>query len=175
MKYETVAQATLKTARLTLRPLKASDAGLISLYADDPRVARMSRRIPHPNPPGAVERFIATVLNGTAGETVWAIDHAASSDEHLVGLIGLTPDGELGYWVGAPFWDTGFATEAVEAVVQHAFSTGYAVLKAEVFQDNPASARVLTKVGFAFVGEGESYSSARAVTVPVWKYVLEAG
>ena len=164
----------IETERLVLRPLKASDAGLITLYTKDPRVAQMTRSIPHPNPPGAVEAYIEGVLAGTSGEVVWAIDHRGSSEEQLIGLIGLkTEGGEIGYWLGAPFWDTGFATEAVQALVADAQRTGWSRLAGEVFQDNPASARVLTKAGFAYAGATQSYCVARQRTVDVWRYELE--
>ncbi|MEM9643004.1 MAG: GNAT family N-acetyltransferase [Pseudomonadota bacterium] len=161
----------IESERLRLRPLKSSDAGLISLYTSDLRVARMTRSIPYPNPPGAVDAFIASVLNGKADEQVWAIDHRGPTDEQLIGLISLKFGHEIGYWLGASFWDTGFATEAVQALVQQA---GSAPLTGEVFQDNPASVRVLTKAGFAYVGDSQSYSIARQAIVDIWRYEREA-
>ena len=166
-------QPVLETERLRLRPLDNADTALIALYAGDQRVARMTRSIPHPLPPGATEAFIARVLSGAAKETVWAMDHKGSRGGELVGLIGLQDDGEIGYWVGAPFWETGFATEAVGAVVTHALSAGdHDLLRAEVFQDNPASARVLTKAGFVYTGEGRAHATARDAEVSVWCYEL---
>lgn len=169
-------QQTLGTERLILRPLKRSDAGLIALYTGDARVAKMTTSIPHPLPPGSTETFIDGVLSGTRPETVWAIDHKGSTAEELIGLIGLGRSGALGYWLGAPFWHTGFATEAVEAVeavVAHA-QPAHQRLRAEVFQDNLPSARVLTKAGFSYIGDGESYCVARGARVPVWRYELAA-
>lgn len=166
-------QERLETERLVLRPLKRSDAGLIALYSGDERVAKMTESIPHPLPPGTPETFIESVLSGTRSETVWAIDHKASAEEQLIGLIGLGHTGTVGYWLGAPFWHTGFATEAVDAVVAHGLPR-HGRLRAEVFQDNLPSARVLTKAGFSYIGDGESYCVARAATVPVWRYELAA-
>ena len=54
-----VLQPEIATERFVLRPLRRSDAGLISLYSSDERVARMTTSIPHPLPPGATEAFIA--------------------------------------------------------------------------------------------------------------------
>lgn len=168
------ADVVLETQRLRLRPLKASDAGMIGLYTADERVARMTGRIPHPLPPGSAEGFVARVLAGEVDEVVWAIEHKMSAAEELVGVAGLKPDGEVGYWIAAPFWSTGFATEALEAIVAYAFHSGFTRLAACVFQDNPASARVLTKAGFGYTGDGAGHSVARNATIDTWTYALEA-
>lgn len=165
-------QALIQTERLTLRPLTRSDVGLIRLYSQDERLARMTRTIPHPLPPGATEAFVDGVLSGTRGDTVWAIEHRGASGPALIGLVALAEDDEIGYWIGVPFWSTGFATEAVEAVVAHCLGEMRPRLHAQVFQDNPASAQVLTKAGFRYVGEDSVYSIARGATVPVWRYEL---
>lgn len=166
------AQPVLTSDRLVLRPLKRSDAGLLRLYTGDERLARMTTNIPHPLPPGSTEAFIDAVLSGARGETVWAIEHNGSVADGLIGLISLKDDGEIGYWVGAPFWSTGFATEAVQTVCGYAIGQGRVPLTAEVFQDNAASAKVLTKTGFAYVGEGRRYSTARQAEVDTWRYSL---
>ena len=57
---------------------------------------------------------------------------------------------ELGYWIGKPYWVMGYATEAVRALILHAFETGgFAYIKVGHFSDNPASARIIAKFGFA--------------------------
>lgn len=173
-----IPQPRIETERLVLRPLRHADAGLMSLYCSDARVARMTRNIPHPMPPGSAEAYVERVMRGQASEMAWAIDHRASRDGEagegeLVGVVILKDKGEIGYWVGAPFWSTGFATEAVEAVVAQVFAERrFARLTAEVFQDNPASAKVLTKAGFRYVGEGEGWSVARDAKVAVWHYEI---
>ncbi len=165
-------QNVLETERLTLRPLNIADAGHIALYAGDLRVSRNLEQVPHPYPPGLAESFITRVTSGKAGETVWAIQHSDGREAQLIGMMGVTDEGTLGYWLAAPFWDTGFATEAAEAVVTEALRD-HVTLRAEVFQGNEASAKVLTKIGFAYVGEGQTFSLARNGQVDTWRYVLE--
>lgn len=170
-------QPEFHTLRLRLRPLRMSDAGVLSLYASDPRVARMTTTIPHPYPPGSAEALIARSLSPAATETVWAMDTGGDDENGLVGVIGLrlgpADAGEIGYWVAPAFWRTGYASEAVEAVVGAAADMGLAVLQAQVFQDNAASAKVLTRAGFAYVGDGEAHSVARAAMVPTFRYRLD--
>ncbi len=159
---------TIRTKRLILRPLRASDAGLITLYASDARLARMTAAIPHPYPPGAAEAHIEGSLNGRRGEEVWAIDATPADGEELIGAIGLrAATGQLGYWVGAPYWNAGYATEAVEALVAHLFTArGFETLTAGVFLDNAPSAAVLAKAGFSERGAIGIWSVARGEEVP---------
>lgn len=166
---------TLQTDRLILRPLRASDAGPLTLHASDKRVARMTTAIPHPYPPGAAEAFIEATIKGRRGEEVWAIDATPSDGEELIGVIGFQsgPSG-LGYWVGPPYWGAGFATEAVRALSVHLFQArGISALDAIVFSDNAASAAVVKKVGFAEIGRTRVYSVARGETVASQVFRLE--
>jgi RimJ/RimL family protein N-acetyltransferase len=167
-------QPDLLTPRLRLRRLVPADAGLVHLYASDARVARMTSSIPHPNPPGSAEAFIERVTGTGSAETVWALDAGAEGENGLIGVISAKPRGEglaeIGYWVAPAFWNAGYAGEAVEAVVEEMRRRGLAALTARVFQDNLASARVLTRAGFAYEGEGEAHSVARGAMVPTFRY-----
>ena len=69
-------------------------------------------------------------------------------------------------------WSTGFATEAVGRIVAWARGQDRGPLHAEVFQDNAASAKVLTKTGFAYIGQGRRYCTARQAEVDTWRYSL---
>jgi RimJ/RimL family protein N-acetyltransferase len=170
----TVAQAEIVTGRLRLRRLRRRDAGLIALYAADPRVARATAVIPHPYPPGAAEAFVERALSPGARELVWALDTGEDGGNGLIGLISLKPLGEgeaeIGYWVAPAFWNTGYASEAVEGVVEQEARGAGRTLVAEVFQDNPASARVLVHAGFEYEGDGETFSLARGAMMPTFRY-----
>lgn len=166
---------TIRTERLLLRPLRPSDAGPITLHASDARLARMTALIPHPYPPGAAEAFIEATLEGRRSEEVWAIDATPVDGEELIGIIGFKPArGELGYWVGPPYWGAGYATEAVSALVAHLFAErGVEAIEAPVFADNGASAAVLRKAGFQEAGRTRVYSVARAEEVESRVFRLE--
>ena len=142
------AQQSYESARLTLRPIRKSDSGLIGLYAGDIRVSGPTRSIPHPLPPGAIGAFI-----------------------EVIGLKRLDRrQGELGYWLAPAFWGMGLAREAVQRLIQ-ANPQESKTLFAEVFQDNARSARVLTDVGFSYLGDAECFCVARKTTVATWTYV----
>lgn len=162
----------LTTRRLALRPLRRSDAGLLAHHAGEARVARMTTSIPHPYPPGAAEAFVEGAGAKGSG-VVWAIDGGRCGLPELLGTIGLrrpTEEGaDVGYWIAPPVWGRGIAGEALRAVMDaHPFSP--APIRGVVFQDNPASARVLGAAGFERIGEGEAWSVARGASVPTWVY-----
>ena len=171
-------QVEIATERFVLRPLRVSDVGLIAHYTADRRVAEGTRSIPHPLPPGATESFVRRAMGSALDEDVWAIDGSINTLAELLGLVSLTridrEQSELGFWIGAGFWNTGFATEAVSALVE-ANPHGSRTLFAEAFQDNPGSARVLTNCGFEYLGDAESWSVARGARVPTWTYLRKMG
>ena len=167
-------QPVIEIERFTLRPLRKSDAGLLELYSSDERIARSTTSIPHPLPPGTTEAFIARVTADDRREDVWVLDGSAHGHAELLGVIGLTcierGQAEIGYWIAPAFWNTGYASEAVNALID-ANPKGCKTIFAEVFQDNPASARVLTNAGFEYIGDAESFSVARDATVATWTYI----
>ena len=168
-----VNQAVIETDRFTLRPLRRSDKGLIELYAGDIRVAQMTTSIPHPLPPGVTDAFINRALSEDRVEDIWAIDGTQYHGTEVMGLISLERmdrnQSEIGYWIAPPFWNTGLAADAVNALV-NANPLEDRTYFASVFQDNPASARVLIHAGFEYLGDAENYSVSRGRTVPTWTY-----
>jgi RimJ/RimL family protein N-acetyltransferase len=171
----------IAAGRFVLRPVRKSDAGLFALYAGDKRVAEGTQSIPHPLPPGAAEAFVERAMSGKADEDVWVMDGIASGLAEVLGVISLKRmdyskliggQSEVTYWVAPAFWNTGLASEAVRALVG-ANPQKNATIFAEVFQDNPGSARVLTNCGFEYLGDAESFSVARGALVPTWTYICK--
>ncbi|MDU8944960.1 GNAT family N-acetyltransferase [Ovoidimarina sediminis] len=171
-----VNQATIETERFALRPVRRSDAGLLSMYASDARIATMTRSIPHPLPPGATEAFIERAMSEDRAEDVWIIDGSSAGHGEVLGTVGLKKmdraQSEIGYWIAPAFWNTGLASEAVRALID-ANPNGDDAYFASVFQDNPASARVLTNAGFEYIGDAETFSVARGANLPTWTYILK--
>ncbi len=172
------AEGQIAAGRLVLRAVRRSDAGLFALYAGDRRVAEATRSIPHPLPPGAAEAFVARAAAGPADEDIWVMDGKASGLAEVLGVISLKKmdrgQSEVGFWVAPAFWNLGIASEAVQALIA-ANPQKNSTIFAEVFQDSPGSARVLTNAGFQYLGDAESFSVARAARVPTWTYVKKLG
>ena len=167
-------QPLVKTDRFDLRPIRLSDQGLLEMYASDPRVARMTPSIPHPLPPGAIAAFVGRTTAPDRTEDVWIMDATKVGGAEVMGIISLSRmdrnQSEVSYWVAPQFWNTGLASDAVAALVQ-ANPMGNATMFASVFQDNPASARVLVNCGFEYIGDAEAYSVARDRKLATWTYL----
>ena len=168
-----VTQSVIETERFVLRPLRRSDMGQIEMCASDKRVAYMTTSIPHPVPPGMIEAYVTRAMADDRDEDIWAMDGLNSGGSEIMGLISLERmdrnQSEVSYWVAPHFWNTGLASDAVQALVE-ANPMHNDTMFASVFQDNPASARVLTHCGFEYLGDAESFSVARDATVPTWTY-----
>ncbi len=173
MHEQIVNQPVIEAERFDLRPLRSSDAGLIEMYGSDERVAMNTRSIPHPMPPGAVEALITRATMPERITDVWAMDGTKANGPAVMGLIALErmerAQSEVGYWVAPAYWNTGVASAAVAALID-ANPQQANTLFAEVFQDNPASARVLTNCGFQYLGDAETFSVARNANVATWTY-----
>lgn len=171
-------QPVIGAERFVLRPVRPSDAGLLRLYAGDERVARFTRSIPHPLPPGAIEAFIGRAQDPGRTEDVWVMDGAAQGLSEVLGVIALArmerDQSEIGYWVAPGFWNSGIASEAVTALIA-ANPQKARTIFAEVFQDNLSSARVLTNAGFQYIGDAEAFSVARGAKVATWTYLHRLG
>jgi RimJ/RimL family protein N-acetyltransferase len=164
-------EALIETERLRLRAIGTRDGELITRFLAEYDVSKMLATVPHPYTRAHLEEFLARDRAAAASQTslVLAIDCGG-----LIGMMGLsdiqTIEGErtatLGYWIGRPFWGRGFASEAAHALVDHAFAQlGFAGLKSGHFKENPASGRVLAKLGFRAAGESLRHSLARNADV----------
>ena len=178
-KIAALPEGAIAAGRFVLRPVRKSDAGLFAMYAGDKRVAEATRSIPHPLPPGAAESFVTRAMRVGGDEDVWVMDGSSSGLSEVLGVISLKRmdetkwdrgQSEIGYWVAPAFWNTGFASEAVRALIEANPQRNRTVF-AEVFQDNPGSARVLTNAGFQYLGDAETFSVARNARVPTWTYI----
>ena len=174
--YESFREASipvLETTRLALRAPRLEDAKMVAALANDRRIAENTARIPHPYKLSDAESFI-TGANKSGGEAAFLI---TLRDDTIIGACGLmdqdrTP--ELGYWLGAPYWGKGYATEAMHAVIDYAFSDlGHEALQAGARVTNPASRRVLEKCGFQWTGVGLYRIRSIASSAPLDRFRLE--
>jgi RimJ/RimL family protein N-acetyltransferase len=131
----------LETERLMLRAPRRGDIKAIVRLANDRRVAENTARLPHPYRAEDAERFIAAG-NRVDGETAFVVTLGGEP----IGVCGVElreSAAEIGYWLGVPYWGRGYATEAVRAMIDHAFGAlGHDVLAAGARVTNPASRRV---------------------------------
>ena len=151
-------QPTIETERLELRPHTLDDASELQRLIGDRDIAATTLNIPHPYEDGMAEEFIqARQEKFEKGESVdFAIVHRAQNS--LIGGIGLVIDmqnerAEIGYWIGKPYWNQGYCTEAAQAVLKYGFEVlGLNRIHSRHFTRNPASGRVMQKIGMQYEG-----------------------
>jgi len=148
----------LETKRLILRPFVLNDAKEVQRLAGDKAVADTTLNVPYPYLDGMAEQWISTHQSKfEAGEVVnFAIILCES--KVLVGAIGLGIEkrfdhAELGYWIGRPYWNQGFCTEAGQSILAYGFtSLNLNRIFAHHLARNPASGRVMQKLGMSKEG-----------------------
>lgn len=165
-----------RTKRLMLRPGWPEDAEALALAIAHESVVT---KISHAPWPYTVEDAAGFLLRPRAvDDVVMLITVPEGPAPRLVGCIGLHPEGdrhELGYWLTPEAWGRGYATEAGRRVVQIArHALGITRLQAGHYVDNPASGRVLAKLGFRPTGRVEpQFCRARGREVACVKLTLE--
>ena len=165
----------LETKRLALRAPLFEDAKTVAALANDRRIAENTARIPHPYKTTDAKDWIGGA-NKNPDEEQYVITLA---DGTLIGACGIEVRDDalsLGYWLGQPFWRKGYATEAVRALIDHAFGDlEHDELHASARVTNPASRHVLEKCGFQWTGVGLCRIRAIHSSAPVDRFRLERG
>ena len=153
-----------RTERLLLRPGWAEDAPALARAIADEQVVRNLATAPWPFALQDAEAFLAAPRDPALPS--FLITERTDGAPRIVGACGLgrRPSGavEMGYWIARPYWGRGFATEASQALIDIARALKLPRLEASHFIDNPASGRVLEKLGFVATGlSAARYSCAR--------------
>jgi len=154
------------TDRLLLRPGWPEDAPVLAAALGADAVSAQLVRVPRPYRLQDAEAWLA--IEPAPDRPRFLLFRLRSNE--LVGGIGFTGEGEpeIGYWIAQGHWGCGLATEAGRALVAMAdHGLGHAELVSAHAPDNPASGRVLAKLGFRPDGDGVIHSAVRGVSVPV--------
>ena len=169
----------IRTRRFTLRPLEREDAPRLVELCNDADIARNTARIPRPYALEDAEDFIAYAAKAAAAGDEFPF--AVCRNGAVIACAGAKPHSEsaceLGYWVGADHRGQGAATEAGDGVLQFALAAlNPKTLTSGFFADNPASGRVLEKLGFRPTGEViKTLSLGRGCEVDTARVAMAAG
>lgn len=173
--------ANIVTPRAMLRKVRLSDAAAVSAQVSDYDIAKMTQSIPFPMPKVSAEIWL--LLSRSAWDRGLRYSYAVCpvGSDKLRGVVSLfqTPGGEweIGYWIARDLWSQGYAAHCARAAMD-AFeaANGPARFHAGVFDDNPASAVVLAKLGFKPTGMTDNlFSMARLENVPGKHFIREPG
>lgn len=174
-RYREASIPVLETKRLALRAARLEDAKAVAALANDRRIAENTARIPYPYKLADAEQFIAGASK--KGEAAYLV---TLRDGTIVGACGLMfredDAPEIGYWLGVPYWNKGYATEALHALIDYAFTDlTHDAVQAGARVTNPASRRVLEKCGFQWTGVGLYRIRAINSSAPIDRFRLERG
>jgi len=167
----------LLSPRLVMRAPHEDDIDALAHLANNANIANMVARMPHPYTVADAADFVRRTRAGAIGKCVYAITKADNGA--FLGCCGIEPheDGrtvELGYWLGEPFWNQGYATEAAHALIDMVFRTrDIEQIDARCRVMNIPSRRVIQKCGFQFQATGMVQSIAVGGMVPVEWYRLD--
>ncbi|WP_234187604.1 GNAT family N-acetyltransferase [Shinella sp. NM-101] len=167
----------LLSQRLVMRAPHEDDIDALAHLANNANIATMVARMPHPYTVADAADFVRRTRAGAIGKCVYAITKADNGA--FLGCCGIEPheDGrtvELGYWLGEPFWNQGYATEAAHTLVDMVFRTrDIEQIDARCRVINIPSRRVIQKCGFQFQATGMVQSLAVGGMVPVEWYRLD--
>ena len=167
----------LETKRLVLRAPQLVDGKAVAALANDRRVAENTARIAYPYRLSDAEKLDQPAPTPSRTRATYLITLA---DDTVIGSCRLDidegPVPDIGYWLGTRYWGKGYATEAVRALIDHAFTDlGHKALQSSVRVTNPDSRRVLEKCGFQWTGVGLCRIRALGSSVPVDRFRLERG
>ncbi len=168
----------LRTPRLLLRPTDVSDSDAAFAIQSDWNVTRMLRMARYPPDREELTRWFAE--HRREWFEAEAFRFAIELGGRFVGVVDIGEIGggwgDLGYWLDSAAWGRGYASEAAGAVVRFAFDEiGLVGLRTGHAEDNPASGRVLTKLGFREIDNVQVWSRPRGAIIRQVRYqILEA-
>lgn len=148
-------QPSIETSRLEIKPFELADAPYVQKLAGNPNVSKTTLNMPYPYEDGIAEQWIASHSKHWQARTSAAFAIKLKANGQLIGNISLVAingdQAELGYWLGEPFWNQGYGSEAATALVQMAGTAmGIRTVIAEHLQSNPASGRLMQKIGMSY-------------------------
>ncbi|GJL82634.1 MAG: N-acetyltransferase [marine bacterium B5-7] len=149
-------QPDIKTKRLLLRSFCIDDANEVQKLAGNFNVSKTTLNIPYPYESGMAEEWISSHQEDWETKTRVAYAMVKLDSDQLLGAISLVgtegSQGELGYWIGEPYWGMGYCTEAARKFIRFSFRVmGLNKIVAEHLASNPASGEVMKKVGLSHV------------------------
>jgi len=151
---------SLSTPRLMLRPFQLSDAAKVQELAGNKAVAEMTAHVPYPYLDGMAEEWILKHKSWFTNQQAVALAIESMDSGELIGAVSITDihaaTGELGYWIGQPYWGKGYCTEAVNTLVNYAFDKfALDIIYARHLISNPASGKVMTNNGFTYINQSK--------------------
>ncbi len=148
----------ITSSRLTLRAFTLDDSDMVAKLCHNKKIYDMTSSLPYPYTIEMAKSWIERheTWHQELQRFEWAIVHTQTNQ--LIGAIGLGYNrnhhhGEVGYWLGEPYWNQGYTSEALQSVIEWAFNKQqYHRILARHFTFNQASRKVMEKAGLTYEG-----------------------
>ncbi|MEM6388147.1 MAG: GNAT family protein [Pseudomonadota bacterium] len=171
----------LATPRLVLRAPAMADATALVSLANNRNIADNLMSMPHPYRTKDAENWVKTAHAMPKATGARFGIYLKEPSGTFIGATGWGPVPgldlpQIGYWIGEPYWNNGYATEAVKTIIDHAFkSSEIDEVGCGCRVTNAASRRVIEKCGFQYDGLGMVNSLSRQGAMPILKFRLDRG
>jgi len=168
----------IKTERLILGKVSFHDIPKIIEYAGNKKVAENTLNIPHPYGENDAVFWVNSANYGFATKTQFTFGLRLKTTNEFIGGMGLKIDKKfsratLGYWIGEPFWNKGYVTEAVGAILKFGFQElNLNKIYATHLVENPASGKVMIKNGMIKEGELKDHTKKGDLFRSLFQYRL---
>lgn len=171
----------LKSTRITLSQPKVTDIPTIIKYAGHTEIEAGTLSMPHPYQEKDAIFWLNFANEGVQNKNRYIFGIRLNETDEFIGGMGLHIEGhfnraELGYWIGVPFWNKGYATEAAKTILKFGFEDlKLNKIFAMHFKENPSSGKVLSKSGMVKEGEFKEYIKKGENYIDVTQYGLTKG
>ncbi|WP_240220913.1 GNAT family N-acetyltransferase [Rheinheimera hassiensis] len=147
---------TVYSEKLILRPFQPEDASKVQALAGEKVIAEMTDNVPHPYLDGMAEEWIGKHQSWYRNRVAIVFAILTRETCELIGAISITEicelSGNLGYWIGLPYWGKGYCSEASQRIIEFGFSEfGLSLICAKHLTENLASGKVIKKSGFKYL------------------------
>lgn len=150
---------TIETERLILRRFTIKDSGRLTYLFNDEDMVKYLISLPYPYTESHGRQWISHHNENFVQDKIYDFALVNKADDRVIGSISLTnnkdhKNGSVAYMIGKEYWNLGYATEALKAIISYAFNVkGYHKVYAEFIEGNDASGRVMEKSGMVFEGK----------------------
>ncbi|CAM3858737.1 GNAT family N-acetyltransferase [Mesobacillus thioparans] len=144
---------TITTDRLKLRLFQESDAPDVARLCNNYNLYKSTLHLPYPYSIEDALGWMAAHQEQFDADRFYELAVTDRESGELYGAVALSniekySNGEVAYWIGEEYWGKGYATEAARAMIDFAFEVkGYHKVFARYFRSNPASGKVMEKLG----------------------------
>ena len=173
-------QNKIETERLILRPINEKDLVDIAELINNKKISDVTRLIPHPYVIDDAKEWYKKQKDECQNNAAAIFAITLKDSDKMIGAIGLQinqndENAELGYWLGEPYWDVGYMTEAAKAVLDF----GFKKLKlhrifAHHMKINDASGKVLQKIGMRYEGSSKEHIKKNGIFQDLENYGIFA-